>query len=1065
MRYYNNFKSITEKFISVFLVVCIVFAGVVAIAPKTVVEDAYAAGVGSVNVTMDNFIGSDRTDGNIYSGNYKSFKVNLPSEPTLMTVSIGTYGTAPGACEIRLGDKNGEVIGSIDTKAVGSWAVKDWTISLTKEIVGEHTITFVGTAGVCSISNFSFWLPGPNGGRYPRFPYADNYGDISDLDQREEINMISDLGLIDKTDDKRFNPNMAVTRGEFAEYLSRMYNTSGGTYAADVFTDLPKANEYCEPVSTLIQFGVIKQDATKFRPYEFITLEEAVDWILEISGYEMRDNRKPKMTFAESKDLLDEVNKSVKYITRADMAALIYNVISCEPEDVDYYYGDKEFTVNTGNVLEGRNIYYAEGLLEANELFSINSNEEVAASNSVIIDGETYWQNKCYAPASYVGMTVRYFYKKAGDQVPEMVAIAPHEDNVVLNLNGTDYDFVDINNSMISYYESDAAKKPEEIELNSSTRIMYNDKLVENDLSELLALDDINSPEDFRGEIFLIDYDDDDEYDVVRIYNSISIKFGGISDEGVADILRDELIPFDSQKDVMLYKDALMTDYMSMIYGDAFDIYRTHNEKGNKLFRIVITTNVDDTIFIGKDEDLYVTETGEKLEVYPRVRDEFEVEFGKEYSVQKNQFGQIILAKPYNNDSYGIFLDATAQEDAFGDYKTFIKLLDVNATEQIYPLAQKVFIEGDLKKTGVDQKTALELIPTEDTGDRLVVFKYRLNDAGEVTLIDSPVMGPNSTQYNRALRDKFSSITGDEVITDLQPKNNIYVNVSTNRVGNYPVASVITKFVRYTSDGGAEPTWSISNTLGSEDGNVSSEIFADDDSDIAIGEFVIQYKKSTTKSCTQYRVVENVSYAANADGDDVIKVNLVNQSTEEAVAVDQNAFNSNPEFAAKAKALKKGDIIVASFNTAGDIQDFLYLYFVDGEVSRTVDGYTIYSILNNTEIYNGKNNANVTIDELSNGHMRHGEVVDVNGSFIKYKWWTKSGEEFVETVEWDYISSGYAVLVTENEYGDIKIENKKGVENFSKGDHVVIPHVRLVYSCATPIILRTHDLNNPMEVD
>lgn len=1064
MRYYSNFKSITGKLISAFLVVCVVMSCILVVAPQTATEDAYAAsGVGSIEVKRDEHISKDRADGNIYSGNQISFKVNLPSEPTLLTVNIGTYGTAPGACEVRLGSKTGEVLAYFDTKAVGSWKSYEMTTSLTKELVGEQTIVFVGTAGVCSVDSFSFWLPGPNGGRYPRYPYADNYGDISDLEQREEINMVSDLGLIDKADDKRFNPNMAVTRGDFATYLSRMYNTSGGTYAADVFKDLPKTNEYCEPVSTLIQFGVIKQDATKFRPYDFITLDEAVDWILEISGYEMRDNRKTKLAFAASKDLLDEVNRDAKYITKADMAALIYNVISCIPSDIDYYYGNKEFTVNTGNVLEGKNIYYGEGFLEANELFSVNSNEETADSNSVLIDGKTYWQNKCYSASSYVGMSVRYFYKQEGNGNAEMLAIAPHEDNVVLALDGNDYDFVEINNSMISYYEDDAAREPEEIELNSSVRIMYNDKLVDSDISELLAIDDITRPEDFRGEIFLIDFDDDEEYDVLRIYNSVSIIFGGISNEGVSDILRGEVIPFDSENDVMLYKGAVMTDFKSMIYGDAFDIYRTHNEKGNKMFRIVITSDVTDEIFMSNDENIYVTEAGDKLEVYPRVAPEFEVEFGKEYSVQKNQFGQIILVKPYLNDSYGIFLDYASDEDDFGESENFVKLLDSTGAEKIYPVAQKAYIEGAYLKTGAEQKAALSLIPSEKNGSRYVVFKYRVNDKGEVSLIDSPVMGPDSEQYDKALRDKFTSLTNDEIV-ELQPKGNVYMDYDAGRVGRYPINSVITKFTRLSSSSGGEPTWAITNTLGSEDGNVKSEIFADDDREIAIGEFVIQYKATSSKNCTQYRIVNNISYSVDADGDEVIYLELLDAKNNTKVKVQKMSFENDVDFAAKIKGIKKGDIITASFDAAGDIQDFLYVYFVDGAVSRTANGRTFYSILNNESVYNGKNNTSVTIDELTNGHMRHGEVIAVNGSFIKYKWWTKSGESFVETEEWTYCS-GSVTLVSENEYGDLLIENNKGPENFTVGDHVVIPHVRLVYSCSTPYILRTHALNNPMEVD
>jgi len=182
---------------------------------------------------------------------------------------------------------------------------------------------------------------------------AKSFDDVASGDRyAEQIEILSDIGVIKGTSDTEFSPEEEVTREQMALLLFRLMigkDTAGKTNTTS-FTDLYDET-YHGAISWANASGyIIGTTATTFEPTEGIILQDAMTMLVRVLGHETAQMNKgyPWTYIDKAIDLgLDKDLEKVGYeetLTRAEVAAILYNAITAEylipktaPNGMTYY--------------------------------------------------------------------------------------------------------------------------------------------------------------------------------------------------------------------------------------------------------------------------------------------------------------------------------------------------------------------------------------------------------------------------------------------------------------------------------------------------------------------------------------------------------------------------------------------------------------------------------------------------------------------------------------------------------------------------------------------------------
>jgi len=182
---------------------------------------------------------------------------------------------------------------------------------------------------------------------------AKSFDDVKPADTyAEQIEILSDIGVIKGTSDTEFSPDEAVTREQMALLLFRLMigkDTAGKTNTTS-FADLYDET-YHGAISWANASGfIIGTSETTFEPTEGIMLQDAMTMLVRALGHESAQMNKgyPWTYIDKAIDLgLDAGLEKLSYekeLTRAEVAAILYNAMSAEylipktaPNGMTYY--------------------------------------------------------------------------------------------------------------------------------------------------------------------------------------------------------------------------------------------------------------------------------------------------------------------------------------------------------------------------------------------------------------------------------------------------------------------------------------------------------------------------------------------------------------------------------------------------------------------------------------------------------------------------------------------------------------------------------------------------------
>lgn len=174
---------------------------------------------------------------------------------------------------------------------------------------------------------------------------ANSFTDISNSKNKEAIETLYELGVIDGYSKTKFGPKLTLSRAEACAVMVRALYGDKIVYWTNSFTDVPVRAWYAPYVDVAVYYDIMHgHSATTFAPDEDITYDQMATLVLNALGYNA-----PQLsgTWPENVErianilgLYDNTSRFVlgsDAITREDACQMLYNALDCSV--VEYVRG------------------------------------------------------------------------------------------------------------------------------------------------------------------------------------------------------------------------------------------------------------------------------------------------------------------------------------------------------------------------------------------------------------------------------------------------------------------------------------------------------------------------------------------------------------------------------------------------------------------------------------------------------------------------------------------------------------------------------------------------------
>ena len=421
---------------------------------------------------------------------------------------------------------------------------------------------------------------------------AASYDDFSDKDKivnKEAVQMLVELGVINGKDTGDFDPTGIVTRAEMAKMICVVLNggkdPSLGTTVTNTYTDTVGhwASGYIEYCT---QLGIVAGDGTgKFNPNATVTGSEAAKMLLVAMGYKSEVEGFTGSNWAiavnvraNQKGLYSDLSISVdEGLTRDSAAQMVYNALDAGVVSYDYTLVTDGSSItssptlidnNNKTLLEDKfNAVKVEGVVVANEVANLSATSEKGSSlesgkTSLAItnddDQSAYAGTKTFAVSTDIndlGRAVVIYVKKDSNSTKAEVlgAAITSSDNKVVVDNSKDAiaDVADDNDLTIAANAKMA--------FNYGNMVSYNKDL---------------DPKTAGVEKILIDTDSDGDVDYVLVNTYSFGKVTTYTTSGDGNITistkdkdgKTSALSADDKDDVVGFDDVAKNDYVLAAY-------------------------------------------------------------------------------------------------------------------------------------------------------------------------------------------------------------------------------------------------------------------------------------------------------------------------------------------------------------------------------------------------------------------------------------------------------------------------------------------------------------------
>ena len=551
------------------------------------------------------------------------------------------------------------------------------------------------------------------------------------------ISVLQALDMInDDYDELTIIGDEYVTRAEFA-------NVAAGIFAKNLksdklyFHDVAREHWAFEKVSVLLETDIIKlNDEKRFYPDSYIRRVDAARMVLRALGYgyivdAVTTTDEDVLSTAQRAGIFDSTSYS-EILKLSDMFVLLYNTLLCETMEMSGMSENKIVYKKSGETYLEKyySIYMEEGVLEGFDGAAVNSS--ITLKNQALISGVKF-KAEDFDFSGLVGADILYLFEYNKDFNERTLlwieVLGDDNDRLTLDYYDNSVEFND-NTYAISYYEGNRKKI---VNLEKSVSVIYNGEFVRSGVSDILS-------SSFYS-MTLVRKKSESRYSTVIILDYENIVVSGVDsiNEIVYDKLSRKPVDFrDAKIDRLeiIKADGGEGEFSNIKNGDVLSIFKSAN--GERLRVLISNTSKEGIIEKLEIDDGYTfVSLGDTRYRTLKKNLNFGANVGESVVLYIDALGYIADFEYLSSKSTPAFLlKVFLSED---DETLSMKLVDKSGSAQTLRCDKKLKIDGIRYKSSND---AYRVLGGANMLAQIVVFNK--NEEGVVTDIDTLERGNES---------------------------------------------------------------------------------------------------------------------------------------------------------------------------------------------------------------------------------------------------------------------------------------------------------------------------------
>ena len=584
-------------------------------------------------------------------------------------------------------------------------------------------------------------------------------------DIHKEQTVLNRLGILEvgEADDM----DAAVTRGEF---VSSVANAIQITPVTDrmYFTDVPVGHWAAGAVNALVEAGLINgTEQKRFEPEESITYEQACKILVSIAGYKAyAEDMDAGMTgYTRVAQRIDiAISPSDPDALRlSEVVRMLYNTMEIPMAfETGVQDGQIQSEVRRDKTLFSvyHDVYVAEGRVETIPGASLD-NTELTETDQVIIGGETYLLDADLEIDDLFGRTVEYLYIQADEGPGTLIYAEACISDEALTIEGSLITGFDLDSYAVSYYPAHDSYRTQTRAIARGAKVIFNGRILEGSLSEQIAAFAEGTA---KGSVTLIS-DSSATADLVLI-KSYRTYIAGNYDAGRQMLYNSydhaDTIDLEGFSVRKIRNSSGAEVSMPAVFPAAFSI--AASEDGYAIELILCSEQAEAAVesVQSAEREVYMEGTAYTIDqtVYPHI--ESILNAGSVYRVNLDIFGEIVMLHPISGDMQLGYLRGVNTESTVFSHSFELELYMQDQAFHAYPLANRITVDGVSFKES-DYEQLFGSFPGEtqirEGHVRLErqVIRFKLNSQQEITQIDTYNVGPEEDADNTLTRRKDGS--------------------------------------------------------------------------------------------------------------------------------------------------------------------------------------------------------------------------------------------------------------------------------------------------------------------
>lgn len=410
---------------------------------------------------------------------------------------------------------------------------------------------------------------------------------ISEAKLDAAYDLLSYIGIIDE-DKETVDTSISATKSLAAKYFSKI--KSDTTQIVELpYTDVSEQTEYYEDICSAYSLDIIT-DAPKFNPTSMISPEDIAKMAMRAVDYERFYGDDKAMSFADKYDIFKNVDISKGYLTLGELIRTVENTLtvpyieytlnadgsySAEIKDISYLYQNKHIDVQNG-------------IITAIGYSSIYGDSELSDYEIEINRGKFNCNTEI--DKDLLGKSIRaYIYDDKSDI--EIISVWEYRNNVQ-TLKYSEFEKAE--NNVLYTAESNKYK------VTAAAKVLYNGIYFgtnEKAVNELKY--------DKFDYITIIDNDDDNVYDVIKIYKSDTYIVKSISGYSERIDLKYNYDSIEIRDNIVnIHKNGSDIIYTGLSSNDVLSVYYAQKSDGTKVYEIYASAETVTDILKSKYTDL-----------------------------------------------------------------------------------------------------------------------------------------------------------------------------------------------------------------------------------------------------------------------------------------------------------------------------------------------------------------------------------------------------------------------------------------------------------------------------